>query len=69
MKFYTEDGVEADIKQFEAGSLVVMRVTKPMTKKEWSEFIKRQRFTSKFFRDQGIKVLICPDWVEFKEWR
>ena len=69
MKFYDTKGLEVDLKQFEPGSLVVMRVTKEMDKDEWQEFVKNSQHISGIFEDHGLQVVLCPDWIEFKEWK
>lgn len=69
MKFYDKNGTEVDLKQFEPDSLVIARVTKEMDSKEWQEFVKINEHISESFSDQGIKLIYCPDWIEFKEWK
>lgn len=69
MKLYDDEGVEIDIKELQGDSIVIARVTKEMNSKEWNEFIYRNEHLSREFSYQGIKLLFCPDWVEFKEWK
>lgn len=69
MKFYDEKGIEINVDQFESGSLVVARVTKPMTNEEFINFCKHQSPISRTFGKHGINLIFCPNWVEFKEWK
>lgn len=68
MNFYDQEGIEVDVKQFDPGSLVVMRVTMKHDKEEWQRFMKNNQNIAKVFQDHGIKVVFCPDWIEFKQW-
>lgn len=70
MKLYDTKGLEVDPKQFDAHSLVVLRVTKTMDSEEWQNFIKASGdYLNQLFSQHNITLLICPDWVEFKEWK
>ena len=68
MKFYDKDGIELDLKQFEPGQVVVARVTKEMSHKEFSNFCKDQEHIFDIFRENQISLVFCPDWIEFKGW-
>lgn len=69
MKFFNLDGTPVDMQEFEGHSLVVMRVTKPMTDDEFKEFCRTNTNIGRLFGDYRMKLLICPDWIEFKEWK
>ena len=68
MKFFDEKGVEVSLETFEAGSVVIARVTKPMTKEEFQSFCKGNQFIDEMFADRNLHLVFCPDYVEFKAW-
>lgn len=69
MKFYSSDNKEVELQDFERGSIVIARVTKPMTEQEWDTFCSGNGSLCKEFQKQGLHLVFCPDWVEFKEWK
>jgi len=68
MKFYDSNGTEVDLQQFERDSIVIARATKEMTKDEWKQFCSCNGELTTIFGKKGIRLIFCPDWVEFKEW-
>lgn len=69
MKFHDETGAEIDVKQFEKGSIVICRVMAPHSPEKFGEFCKAHDWISEDFANRWIKLIFCPDWVEFKDWR
>jgi len=69
MKFVDLNNIQVDLKQFEPDSLVIIRVTKKMSESEWEDFVKNSAYIGEKFASHGIEVVLCPDWIDFKEWK
>lgn len=70
MKLYSLDGIEVGLQELSDDSVVVMRVTKKMSNEEFVDFVKNANpIIRDHFEDRGIRILVCPDWIEFKEWK